>query len=68
MKRKVTFPHFANYSVPVDYLITRGVGTGYVSPQPITQRTLELGTLNAPDYACAPCKIHLDCHLEARET
>ncbi|MDL2318531.1 hypothetical protein LJC74_05580 [Eubacteriales bacterium OttesenSCG-928-A19] len=66
-KRKVTFPHFANYCVPVEYLVTNGLDLDYVVPPPMTKHTLELGSRYSPDYACAPFKIHLGCYLEAIE-
>lgn len=66
-KRKVSFPHFANYCVPVEYLVTRGLQMEYIAPPPMTRKTLELGSRYSPDYACAPFKLHLGCYLEAIE-
>ncbi|MDL2225997.1 hypothetical protein LJC20_07410 [Eubacteriales bacterium OttesenSCG-928-M02] len=64
---KVSFPHFANYCIPIRYLVENGLGVEYIIPPPMTKRTLELGTSNSPDYACAPFKIHLGCFIEAIE-
>lgn len=66
-RRKVTFPHFANYCVPIRYLVTRGLEIDYVTPPPLTKRTLALGSKHSPDYACAPFKIHLGNFIEAIE-
>lgn len=62
---RVSFPHLANYYLPLEHLMTRGVGVEYIKPPPITKRTLELGTKYSPDYVCAPFKINLGCFLEA---
>ena len=66
-KRRVTFPHFANYCVPISYLVTHGLEMEYVEPPPMTRRTLDLGARNSPDYACAPFKLHLGSYIEAIE-
>lgn len=67
IKRKITYPHFGNYNIPIEYLMTRGLDSEYVTPPPITKRTLELGSKFSPDYVCAPFKIHLGCYIEAIE-
>lgn len=64
-ERKITFPHFANYCVPIKYLVTRGMDMDYITPPPLTKHTLELGSRHSPDYACAPFKILLGNYLEA---
>lgn len=66
-QRKASFPHFANYCVPVRYLVTNGLEMEYIQPPPMTKKTLELGSKYSPDYACAPFKVHLGCFLEAIE-
>lgn len=66
-KAKISFPHFANYHVPIEYLFTRGVDADYIVPPPLTKHTLELGAKYSPDYVCAPFKIHLGCYIEAIE-
>lgn len=66
-KRKISFPHFANYSVAIQYLVTHGLEMDYVEPPPMTKQTLELGSKYSPDYVCAPFKLHLGGYLEAIE-
>lgn len=39
----------------------------YLTPPPITKKTLELGSKNSPDYVCAPFKYCLGCYLEVLE-
>lgn len=66
-KRRISFPHFGSYGVPIAYLFNRGLDVHYITPPPMTKRTLELGSRHSPDNACAPFKIHLGCYLEAIE-
>ncbi|MDR1028170.1 MAG: hypothetical protein LBL63_01985 [Clostridiales Family XIII bacterium] len=66
-KRRVSFPHLGNYCVPIAYLMRRGLGTDYVTPPPMTKRTLELGARYSPDFSCAPFKLNLGCYIEALE-
>jgi len=68
MKRKVTFPHFGDYYIPLEFLVTRGLEMDYVTPPPMTKRTLELGTKYSPDYVCAPFKYNLGSYIEAIES
>ncbi len=67
MKRKVTFPHFGDYCIPLEFLVTRGLEMDYVTPPPMTKRTLELGAKYSPDYVCAPFKYNLGSYIEAIE-
>lgn len=66
-KRKVSFPHFGNYHIPMEYLMTRGLELEYITPPPLTKKTLELGAKYSPDYVCSPFKIHLGCYIEVIE-
>lgn len=59
------FPQWANYSHAFKYLFEHGFDVKYMTPPPITKRTLELGSKNSPDYVCAPFKYCLGCYIEA---
>ena len=61
------FPQWGNYSHAFKFLIERGFGVKYMTPPPITRRTLELGSRHSPDYVCVPFKYCLGCYLEALE-
>lgn len=61
------FPQWGNYSYAFKFLIERGFGVKYLTPPPITRRTLELGSRYSPDYVCVPFKYCLGCYLEALE-
>ena len=64
---RVTFPQLANYRVPLEVLFTAGLDVSYVTPPPITKRTLEIGSRYSPDYVCAPFKYNLGNYIEAIE-
>jgi len=66
-KTKVTFPHLGSYCVPLEVLFKEGVGVDYVTPPPITQRTLEIGSKHSPDFVCSPFKYNLGNYIESIE-
>ncbi len=67
MRYKVSFPHFGNYYIPFEHIITHGMEMDYVVPPPMTKRTLELGSKYSPDTVCAPFKYTLGSMIEALE-
>lgn len=62
---KVTFPHMGNLWLSVQPAL-EGMGLEVVVPPPCTRRTLALGSLHAPEFACLPLKLNLGNFLEAR--
>ena len=64
---RVTFPHLGSYCVPIELLFTQGVGVEYVTPPPITNHTLEIGSRYSPDFVCSPFKYNLGNYIEAVE-
>lgn len=63
---KVTFPHIGNSYIPFRTLMLE-LGLEPVIPPPISQRTINLGTKLAPEFACFPLKINLGNYIEAIE-
>ncbi|HBF36900.1 MAG TPA: CoA protein activase, partial [Firmicutes bacterium] len=63
---KVTFPHIGNSYIPFRSLLTE-LGVDPIIPPPISQRTKEIGTKLAPEFACFPLKINLGNYVEAIE-
>lgn len=61
------FPQWANYSHAFKFLFERGFEVNYLTPPPITKKTLALGSKYSPDYVCAPFKYCLGCYIEALE-
>ncbi len=66
-KSKISFPHMGNYCVPIEVLLTMILDCDYLTPPPMTKRTLEIGAKYSPDYVCAPFKYNLGCYIEALE-
>ena len=65
MNKKISFPHMGNYYIPISYLITNITKCEVLIPPPITKKTLELGSVNSPDYVCVPFKYNLGNYIEA---
>ncbi len=63
---KITFPHMGTAYIPFRALLS-GLGHEAIVPPMCTQRTLSLGTRNAPESACLPLKINIGNYLEAAE-
>lgn len=64
---KVSFPQLGNYNVPLEILFTIGLEVEYISPPPITKKTLEIGSLHSPEFVCSPFKYTLGNFIEAIE-
>ena len=63
---KITFPHMGTAYIPFRALLS-GLGHEAIVPPKCTQKTLGLGTRNAPESACLPLKINIGNYLEAAE-
>ncbi|NLZ38812.1 MAG: CoA protein activase [Firmicutes bacterium] len=63
---KVTFPHLGSLSIALTGLFT-DLGLEVIAPPPITKKTISLGVLHAPEFACFPLKISLGNFIEALE-
>lgn len=63
---KVTFPHLGPLSLVLTGLM-QDLGLEVIPPPPITKRTIDLGVLHAPEFACLPLKINLGNFIEALE-
>ena len=61
------FPQWANYSCAFRFIFEKGFEVNYLTPPPITKRTLEIGSKISPDYVCAPFKYCMGCYIEALE-
>lgn len=63
---KVTFPHMGNLYVVVKALLEY-LGVDVIVPPANTKRTLTLGTLHSPEFACLPLKVNVGNFIEAAE-
>lgn len=64
---RLCYPQLGNYNVPISYFVRRGLGDQYVTPPPMTKKTIELGAKYSPDFVCAPFKCMMGCYIEALE-
>ena len=63
----ISFPHLANYYLPITYLLKKTTTCKIVPAPPITKKTIELGSKYAPDFVCVPFKYNLGNFIEALE-
>lgn len=63
---KVTYPHLGSLSLAMRGLL-EDLGLEVVPPPPITKRTINLGVLHSPEFACFPLKINMGNFIEALE-
>jgi predicted nucleotide-binding protein (sugar kinase/HSP70/actin superfamily) len=64
----ISFPHLANYYIPIQFLLRALLPGWTVRPAPpITANTLALGSRHSPDFACVPFKYNLGNFIEALE-
>lgn len=68
MHRTISFPHMANYHVPIEILLKFIFDDATIlPPPPITKKTLELGSRYSPDFVCVPFKYNLGNFIETLE-
>lgn len=67
VRRKVSFPRYAEYNCALKYISEQALDVKYVMPPALTKRTLELGTKYSPDFVCTPFKIILGNMIESLE-
>lgn len=65
MTKVITFPHLGDYYIPISYLVKKATKCKVIIPPPITKKTIELGSINSPDYVCVPFKYNLGNFIEA---
>ena len=66
-EKVISFPHLANYYLPITYLLKKTTTCKIVPAPPITKKTIELGSKYAPDFVCVPFKYNLGNFIEALE-
>jgi len=65
MKKVISFPHMANYHIPIEILLKLIFHDCTILPSPpITKKTLELGSRYSPDFVCVPFKYNLGNFIE----
>ncbi len=64
---KVSYPLMGDYHVPAKYLLSHILKCDLVSPPPITNKTIEIGTKYSPEFVCTPFKYTLGTMIESIE-
>lgn len=64
-KCKISFPRWGSYDVAARLLFIEGLEVEYITPPPITKKTLEIGSRHSPDYVCSPFKFTVGSFIEA---
>ena len=67
METIISFPHMANYYVPINYLLSHILKSKVIVAPPITNKTIELGSKYSPDFVCTPFKYTLGSFIESLE-
>ena len=66
MKDKIiSFPHLGDYYIPISFLLKKLTKYKVMIAPPITKKTLELGTINSPNFVCIPFKYNLGNFIES---
>lgn len=60
---KVTYPRMGYMSLPIRHMLD-SLGIESVEAPPVSQRTVELGSLHSPEGVCLPYKINMGNFLE----
>lgn len=63
---RVAFPHMGNSYIALSALL-ENLGAEVIIPPRPTRRTIELGSLHAPEFVCLPFKVNLGDNLQALE-
>jgi predicted nucleotide-binding protein (sugar kinase/HSP70/actin superfamily) len=63
---KLGFPHMGYLSAPVVHMLNT-LGVDFVTPPPISKKTVELGSSHSPEGVCLPYKITLGNYLECAD-
>lgn len=67
MEKIISFPELGNYCYPISFLLKKLTNCKVILPQPITKKTLELGTKYSPEFICVPFKYNLGNYIESLE-
>ena len=66
MKDKIiSFPHLGDYYIPIKFLLSKLTKYKIMPAPPITKKTIELGTINSPNFVCIPFKYNMGNFIES---
>ena len=67
MNKIISFPHLADYYIPINYIIKHITNCKTIIPSKNTKKTIELGSKYSPDDICMPFKYNLGNYIDALE-
>lgn len=67
-KEIISFPHLGDYYIPITFVLKKLLKMEVKPAPPITNKTIELGIKNSPDFVCIPFKYNLGNLIEALES
>ena len=67
VRRKISFPRYAEYHCAFRYIAEQALGAQYILPPALTRHTMELGARYSPEFVCTPFKTVLGSMIEALE-
>lgn len=62
---KISFPLMGDYGVPTKFLLSHVLNASIMEPEPITNKTIELGSKYSPEFVCTPFKYTLGTMIES---
>jgi len=65
MNKKISFPHIANYYIPITYIIKNITKCQIIIPPLNNKETIALGSKYSPNDICMPFKYNLGNYLNA---
>ncbi len=64
----ISFPHIGNYYIPIynlfDKIIDKDI-TEILIPKKNSANSLEIGSINSPDFICTPFKYNMGNYIES---
>lgn len=67
MDKVISFPKLDNYDIPAYYVLSHISKLKIIKPPTITNKTIEKGAKNSPDFVCTPFKYTLGTLIETIE-
>lgn len=64
---KIGFPHVGNYYVPATFLFSHIIDAEIIKAPNITNKTIDIGVKNSPEFVCTPFKYTIGTLIETLE-
>jgi len=64
---KISYPLMGDYNIPAEFVLKHILNIDIITPPPITNKTIELGSKYSPEFVCTPFKYTLGTMIEVIE-